>query len=167
LRFNNNEGAYLMKSQNGRGLKERSKKGILTDRDVQLTVDAINGMFSPEIRAMIQRFGVDPENVVRFSTLASHCRKRRMELGWEVKEAARKLGLPDYRVQAIESGSQSEMTQVEIRLYVDLLGVGEWFEKWRKANRQAFASLPEYPDRDTPWARKLSKVKQPKGRKKS
>ena len=59
------------------------------------------------------------------------------------------------------------MSQVEIRLYVDLLGLGEWFEKWRKANRQALASLPESPDRDTPWARKLRKVNQPKGRKKS
>ena len=156
-----------MDAKSRRGLKARLEKGILTERDVQLTVEAINGMFSPEIRAMIQRFGVDPENVVRFSTLASRCRNRRMELGWEVKEAARKLGLPDYRVQTIESGSEREMTQVEIRLYVDLLGVGEWFEKWRKANRQAFASLPEYPDRDTPWARKLRKVKQPKGREKN
>ncbi len=151
-----------MKSQNGPGLKGRLKKGILTERDVQQAVDAINGMFSPEIRAMIQRFGVDPEMVIRFSTLGSHCSKRRVELGWDEKEAARKLGLPGYRVQAIESGSQREMSQVEIRLYVDLLGLGEWFEKWRKVNRQAFASLPEYPDRDTPWARKLSKVKQQK-----
>jgi hypothetical protein len=72
------------------------------------------------------------------------------------------------------SGSESNghvivdwLSTPAIRLTVDLLGLGEWFEKWRKANRQAFASLPEYPDRDTPWARKLRKVKQESGRKKS
>ena len=162
LRFINDGEANLMKSQNSRGLKGRLEKGILTERDVQRTVDTLSGMFSPEIYDLMKGLGVDPEMLIRFSTLGSHCSKRRVEIGWDVKEAARKLGLPDFRVQAIESGSQREMSQVEIRLYVDLLGLGEWFEKWRKANRQAFASLPEYPDRDTPWARKLSKVKQQK-----
>ena len=54
-----------------------------------------------------------------------------------------------------------------IRLTVYLLGLGEWFEKWRKANRHAFALLLEYPDRDMPWARKLREVKQETGRKKN
>ena len=112
-------------------------------------------MFSPDIHAMMREFGVDPETTIRLSLLASKCRERRRELGWELKRAAEKVGVPRYRINAIESGSHKEMSQKEVRLYVKAPDIIEWFEKWRRANHRVFGSLAAEPNRDTPWAKRV------------
>ena len=112
-------------------------------------------MFTPDIHAMMKEFGVDAETTIRLSLLASKCRERRMELGWDLKLAATKVGVPRYRIDAIESCGHRETSQKEIRLYVKVLGLGEWFEKWQKANRRVLATIAAEPDRDTPWAKRV------------
>jgi DNA-binding XRE family transcriptional regulator len=144
-----------MKTRKAAGLESRLRKRILTDRDVNDVVARVTRMFSPEAHAMMKELGVDPETTIRLSLLASKCRERRMELGWDLKQAAGKVGVPPYRIDAIESGSYKEISQKEVRLYIKLLDIDEWFEKWRKANRRVFTSLAVEPDRNTPWAKKV------------
>ena len=127
----------------------------MTDRDIQDVVARVTGMYTPDIEAIMKEYGVDPETTIRLSLLGSKCRQRRVELGWDLKQAAMEAGVPRSRIGAIESGGNKETSQKEVRLYVRLLGISIWFAKWQRANRQAFLSLPVEPDQHTAWARNV------------
>ena len=141
------------------GLESRLKKGLLTARDMEAVIAGVTSIFPTDVLAMMKGLGVDPETTIRLSLLGLKCRERRRELGWALKQAAERLGVPRYRIKAIESGSHKEMSQKEVHLYVTALDILDWFEKWRRANRRVFASLPADPDRDTAWARKVRGAK--------
>ena len=148
-----------MKAPKPIGLESRLKKGLLTARDLEAVIAGVTSIIPTNILAMMKRLGVDPEATIRLSFLGSKCRERRRELGWAPKQAAEKLGVPRYRIEAIESGSHKEMSQKEVELYVTALDILDWFEKWRRVNRRVFASLPADPDRDTAWAKKVRGAK--------
>ncbi len=144
-----------MKSRRNAGLHSRLTNRILTDRGISDVVSRVNAMFSPAVRAMAKRFGGDVERTIRLSLLGSKCRERRCEIEWTLKQAAEKVGVPRYRIEAIESPAQGEFSQKEIRLYVKALRLQVWFRKWEKANRRAFASIAVEPPHNTPWAKRV------------
>ncbi len=137
------------------GLVSRMKSRLVTDKDIEFLLAKAQTVFTPEMHEMMKRFDVNPERTIRLSFLASKCSERRKELGWDLQTAAGKVGVPRYRIREIESGSHSDSSQKEIRLYVKALGIEEWFRRWRKMNHDAFSSIREEPDRSTPWAKKV------------
>ncbi len=145
----------LMTSKKLIALKKRFKEGILNDNDVRRIVGQMDDILTPDMRMFMNKFDVDLEFTVRVSTLASRCKNEREMLGWSVKQAAEKVGVPQYRIRAIESGSQRGFSQKEVRIYVNVLGLNDWFSRWHRANRMMFKTIPANPDRVSPWARKV------------
>jgi len=144
-----------MASLNQTARHSRIKKGILTDKDVKSVVRKVRQMFTPEMLAMFEKSGLDTEKSIRFSLLSSKCQKRRQALGWDLKKAGEKVGVPQYRIRAIESGYHREFSQKEVRLYVKVLGIDVWFQKWQKVNHKAFNTLDAEPDHSSSWAKKV------------
>jgi transcriptional regulator with XRE-family HTH domain len=103
----------------------------------------------------MKRFKIDPETMIRLGLLGTRCRARRDELGWDQKEAARRMRVPRYRIDGIEDGSGRETSQKEIRVYIRILGIETWFGEWLHSNRKTFETLPLNPTRETPWAKRL------------
>jgi hypothetical protein len=132
------------------------KRTILRNSEVEYLVGRITQSVTPEIMEMANDFGLDLDKIIRFTTVAKQCALARERLGRDVKGVSRELGLPQYRIQAIEDGRFREFSQKELILYVELLGIKEWFQKWRRVNRKAFLSLQSIPDRRTPWARRVA-----------
>jgi len=97
-------------------LQSGIKAGILTDKDVKNVVRRIHEMLTPDTLSIIERFTGDTESSIRLSLLSSKCRTRREELGWDLKDAGEKVGIPQYRIRAMESGHRREFSQKEVRL---------------------------------------------------
>ena len=131
------------------------KSKIVTDKDIDFLVAEGLKFITPEMLELMKQLGVDPETTIRLSFLSAKCSEARAKLGWDLPTAAGKIGVPRYRIDSIESGERSGFSQMEVRLYIKALGIEEWFEKWRRANRRTFAAIAEAPDGSTPWAKRV------------
>ncbi|MBI1807555.1 MAG: hypothetical protein HYR76_10945 [Ignavibacteria bacterium] len=131
------------------------KSKIVTHKDINFLVAEGLKIFTPDMLSLMKQLGVSPEITIRLSFLSAKCSETRAKLGWDLPTAARKIGVPRYRIAAIESGQHTGFSQKEVRLYVKALGIDEWFERWRKANRQMFLTIAKVPDGSTPWAKKV------------
>ncbi len=144
-----------MKPRKNARLLERMRSMIVTDKDINFLVGEGLKIFTPEMLSLMKQFAVNPETTIRLSFLSARCSQARAKLGWDLPTAAGKIGVPRYRIIAIESGRHTEFSQMEVLLYIKALGIDEWFEKWRKANRRTFATIPEAPAGSTPWAKRV------------
>src|SRR2546422_2704540 len=103
-------------------LLERMKSRIVTDKDIDFLVAEGLKIFTPDMLSMMKQLGFNPETAIRLSFLSSKCSEARAKLGWDLPTAARKVGVPRYRIAAIESGQHTGFSQKEVRLYVKVLG---------------------------------------------
>ena len=137
---------------------ERFRSGATTDEDIQHLAEKLDQMFPPDWLALMKEYGIDPHMLIRFSLLGNTCKTRRAELGWDQKQAAARVGIPVYRVKAIESSLNREMSRKETRLYARILGIEPWFLSWLDANRATFDSLDEAPEQKTSWAARIRRM---------
>ena len=105
---------------------------ILTDTEVREVVAGVRTYFAEWFDRIPQR--PDIESGVRLGSLAKQCEARRGQMGLSIKEAARLLRVPQYRLKAIEAGSVGGIQGKVLRDYVSRLGINAWYKRWNKAN---------------------------------
>ncbi len=119
----------------------RRKQAILTDAEVadvsNATVDFLRNNFGDHPSFTPARV----ERTVRMIPLGARCSEAREQLGASLKETARQLRVPQYRLRAIESGSLREVRLDVLQEYVVFLGLERWYPKWRRANGALLAEL--------------------------
>ncbi len=118
-----------------------SAAAILTDAEVAALGALLRASLGPEVVRIADRVGVDPEKLLRFRPLSVRCAAAREQLGLSIREAARRLKAPQFRLKDIEQGRFFAVQPEVLRRYVGLLQLEAWFRRWRAANRALAAEL--------------------------
>jgi hypothetical protein len=93
------------------------------------------GVIRQSLGAMIpdERLG-GVEDALRWRTVQMMCERRRADLGLTMKDAARQLRAPLYRVVAVEKG-ELDAFELDVALrYFSLLGMVAFIARWARAN---------------------------------
>ena len=75
------------------------------------------------------------EDGVRWAAVRARCEQARGARGVGIRDVAVALGLPQYRLKAIEAGTLRELKPDMAQRYFAFLGIDEWVTKWCAANR--------------------------------
>jgi transcriptional regulator with XRE-family HTH domain len=89
---------------------------------------------------LAEMYGVNLDEVIRFQVVKRRCVDARAAEGLGLRDAAKRLGVPQYRIRDIESGSIQNVSPPILHRYLEMLGLTAWYEKWSQAN-------PELADR--------------------
>jgi len=92
-------------------------------------------LLGPELRTQVGEYDLDPAGMIQFLPVSRRCTQAREKLGMDIKEAARRAGVPQYRIRAIENGSFPQITQKEMKKYLAFLKLEEWYRNWAEKNR--------------------------------
>jgi hypothetical protein len=104
----------------------------LLDREVRR---AVVSSF-PGIEARLVRHS---EDTIRWHALGARCREARGARG--IRDVSVALGIPQYRLRAIESGHVRDVRAGLARRYFRFLGLESWVARWCRANRELAARV--------------------------
>ncbi len=117
------------------------KRKILTDAEVGAFAKAAKALLGPEIMARSDNYQLSVEDNLRYMSVAARLEDTRTARGLTLKEAAKELGTPKFRLEIVEKGHLKELNPGLLTLYVDHLGLNNWFGKWKKANSELVARM--------------------------
>lgn len=104
---------------------------------------AIAATFGSPIMELVQKFGLSVEDTTRFHLVSKKCREERERAGLSIKEAARRLLVPQYRIRAVESVEIRNVAPMFLRNYLELLGLTDWYSEWARANAELARRLED------------------------
>ena len=84
--------------------------------------------------------GLDParapqaDDVIRWHSIGVQCQQARASRGLSIRHASVGLRIPQYRLQAIESGALREFRADMARRYFRFLEIDLWIARWCRAN---------------------------------
>jgi hypothetical protein len=108
---------------------------ILSSREIEVSVAGIRLLFGDGIMGEVRRFGIDLEGSTRFYAVSAKCKEAREAKGLSIKETARALRVPQYRIKQVEQGHIRSLQPEVLRAYVSFLGLDRWAQRWGSANR--------------------------------
>ena len=107
---------------------------IPDNNQVNLVRDRLRSILPPQAKILMKSMGINCEEIIRWMPLAQHYERTREEMGVSIKEAAKSLKVPHYRIKAIEKGHFQEIRPDVLLAYTDLLGLQSWLSQWKDAN---------------------------------
>src|SRR5712692_9662419 len=107
---------------------------FLSDDLVADMAEAVAASLGPTVMGLAKSYGLSLEDVVRFQAVTRRCFEARENAGLSLRDAAKQLGVPHYRIRDIESGSFKQIDTAVLRTYLDMLGLTSWYAEWSKAN---------------------------------
>jgi len=119
----------------------RDPAAILTDQDVAVFIASAmqmsKALFAPMKREPSASYlGDRLEDVIRWGPLAMRCQQAREKAGLDLKAAAKAVGIPRYRADAIERGYLGSFRPDLAWRYFESLGISDWVRRWSRANRE-------------------------------
>jgi hypothetical protein len=120
---------------------KKTATSILTDEEVAAVSEATLAWLRRDLGDHPLFTKARFEEIARFLPLARRCTEAREARGLSLKDVSQKLGVPQYRLRAVESAASRELLPDILERYVDLLGLRSWFAKWCRANRALVATL--------------------------
>ena len=117
------------------------RRTILSEGEVRLMTRRVRKVIGPILGELSSGYGIDIEDSVRFGAVAARLREAREGRGMDLKAAAKAMRVPQYRLRYIEKCSVKNVRLSELNAYIDFLGLGEWFTRWRTANPKLAAKL--------------------------
>ncbi len=121
--------------------KLRRKTSILSDDEVAAATGIILGMLDPAVAAGLGAVPgrTPPEDLIRWQSLRTRMEQAREHMGLTIRDVSSRLGIAQYRLRAIESGSRRSFLPEMALRYIEYLDIGPWFKRWCKANRELAA----------------------------
>ncbi|HEX7772706.1 MAG TPA: helix-turn-helix domain-containing protein [Pyrinomonadaceae bacterium] len=113
----------------------------MNDDELAIVANLIHQGLGEGISLAIEAYGIDVEAMLRFMPLAEKCRTARARKGLSLKDAARALKVPQYRLKDIEENRVRSVDQAVLVLYIELLEIKQWFSRWKAQNRSLYESL--------------------------
>jgi hypothetical protein len=121
---------------------------ILSEDEVRLISRRLGKVMTPILGELSSRYGPDIEDTVRFQAVATRLRDAREHRSIDLKAAAKILRIPQYRLRDIEQCHLKNLKASVLHRYIDFLGLGRWFARWRKANSKLAAHLGQDGESD-------------------
>jgi len=118
--------------------KVRRKTSILSDEEVAVAARAVREMLRASLGNAVDMYlgGQRSEDIVRWSSLMARCEEERNRRGLSIRGVSLRLGIPQYRLRAIESGGLDGFAPEMAHRYFEFLRIEAWLKRWRKANRE-------------------------------
>jgi transcriptional regulator with XRE-family HTH domain len=101
----------------------------------------IAATFGPPLMELVQKAGLSIEDTIRFHLVSKKCREERERAGLSIRDAARRLSVPQYRIRAVESVEIRNVAPMFLRNYLNFLGLTEWYSEWAHANAELAGRL--------------------------
>lgn len=121
--------------------RRRLEKKLAADPSAILNPAEIRVLDRELQRVMVSSFTGLPADILAHSaetiwwqSLGARCAQARGVRG--IRDASVALGIPQYRLRAIEAGRLSEVRTDLARRYFHFLGIEDWVTKWCRANRE-------------------------------
>lgn len=128
-------------------MRKVTETSILTDEEVARLAEQVEELLGDHMGPLARSAGVDLEDLLRFSAVAEKCRLKREEMGLGLKEAAKEIRAPQYRLKAIEENQISSVTGPVLASYIDFLGLHRWYGRWARAHRALHERLDVPPEK--------------------
>jgi hypothetical protein len=107
---------------------------ILTPREIRLLYRELQRVLMTEFPGLpVDALG-HAQDTIRWHALGARCAAARGARG--IRDVAVAVGMPQYRIRAIEKGLQAEFRIDLARRYFRFLGIDDWVERWCDANRE-------------------------------
>ena len=117
----------------------QDKRGIIDEETANLVVEKMREVLGP-VFSTAENLGINAQELVRSQSLFHACKGAREKKGLAVKQAAAVLKVPQYRIKAIEGDSDRSSIRADIlERYIEFLGLGVFYGRWKKANKDIFA----------------------------
>jgi transcriptional regulator with XRE-family HTH domain len=117
--------------------KIRQGTSILNDEEVAAATGIVLSMLPPAVAALGAAPGrTASEDLIRWQSLANRLEQAREQMGLTIKDVSRRLGIPQYRLRAIETSPGESFDAGMARRYIEYLEIAPWFKRWCKANRE-------------------------------
>jgi hypothetical protein len=107
---------------------------ILDDALVGELSRAVSDLLGPTAMSAAGDLGVSVEDTIRFLAVTRQCMQARGKAELEIRDLAKKLKVPQYRVRDIEAGYIRQIRPEVLRAYIEILGLTEWYAAWSRAN---------------------------------
>jgi len=118
---------------------------FLTDDQVEEVASQMVAVLGPAVATMMVAAGIDARDQVRFHAVAERCRARRESQGLSIPSAAGTMKVAQYRLKDIEAGGVGRMDARILARYVTLLGLDDWFARWKSHNAELAGRLGSGP----------------------
>ena len=114
----------------------RNPTAILRSDEVAVLVREARRALGPQFSLLLADRVTLFEDLIRWGPLKARCEQMRAGRRISIKAAAARVGIPQYRIAAIEGGRLRELVPDLALKYFDFLGIGPWVKKWIRANRE-------------------------------
>jgi len=102
-------------------------------------------MLGPEAAAVVERSGLNANQMIRFMYIGSMCRSNRERKALDLKSISKQLKIPQYRLKAVEASDVGGVLPEVLEQYADFLGVGEVVEVWKEENEDIWDFISGNP----------------------
>src|SRR5689334_507505 len=108
---------------------------ILPENLVPELARAVGASLGSRVVGLATKFGVSIEDTIRFLAVSQRCIVARTAKGWNIKEVARRIRVPQYQIRGVESGHITQIKPKVLLDYLHLLGLSDWYAEWSRENR--------------------------------
>ena len=122
-------------------MRKLTTTSIMNDDELAIVADGIRRLVGGNVTLAIEAYRVDVEAILRFMSVAEKCRIARSLKDLSLKDAARALKVPQYRLNDIEENRVRAVEQPVLIRYIELLDLKQWFNRWKAQNRPLYESL--------------------------
>ena len=122
-------------------MRKLTTTSILNNDELALLANGIRQVVGENVTLAAEAYGFDLEAILRFMPVAEKCRIARARKNMSLKDAARALRVPQYRLKDIEGGRVRVVDQAVLILYIEFLEIKQWFSRWKAQNRSLYESL--------------------------
>ena len=112
-----------------------------------LIVKRLKEILGPEVTAIMDKSGINPDHMVRFQYISSLCINARKQKQMSLKQVSEKLKIPQYRLKDIESMNIKTIVPDLLEKYIEFLGLTDAFYDWRKDNEDVYKSIQNNLDK--------------------
>lgn len=85
---------------------------------------------SPDIIQVLEKWGMNPRDVVSFMVLAKPIKVARTSRYLSIKDVGREIKAPQYKIKYIEECSISSISMPILQKYIAFLGLDDTFREW-------------------------------------
>ena len=122
-------------------MRKLTTTSILNNDELAILANGIHQVLGESVTLVVEAYGLDVEAILRFMPVAERCRIARARKDLSLKDAARALRVPRYRLKDIEENRVGAVDQTVLVLYIELLDIKQWFSRWKAQNSSLYESL--------------------------
>lgn len=130
-----------------KGRKEEEKDQGQTDRiipadEISEHLEAMQKLMSPQEQAEMKEHWAELYSAAAFRQVAQRCIKEREAREESLKSVSKALSVPMDQLDAVEDSETMDIDLAVLDKYLDYLGIGAWFDRWRDIYYDAILGGP-------------------------